>query len=153
MLRISPSCIVSITTKNKSSYNYCRPSAISNTFLSSSFTTDGMNNNTDVKTIAECEERNGTNGQDLWVVVDSYVLDLTLFVQHHPGSARKIINKTKQVGPVISNHFLDHFGHTVRAFREACQQYDKFKTPVNLTFPETGPDIPVVVIGKIQQET
>lgn len=102
-------------------------------------------------TLNDCEERNGVNGADLWVVVDSYVLDLTAFIQHHPAGSRKIIQKKKQLGPDITRNFIDHFGHTVRAFREACRQYDKQQTPTVLRFRETPePGVKVVILGKIR---
>ena len=102
-------------------------------------------------TLNDCEERNGVNGADLWVVVDSYVLDLTAFIQHHPAGSRKIIQKKKQLGPDITRNFVDHFGHTVRAFREACRQYDKQQTPTVLRFRETPePGVKVVILGKIR---
>lgn len=99
--------------------------------------------------LKDCEKRDGANGEKLWVVVDSYVLGLADFVHHHPGSACKIILKRNQVGPDLTAQFLDHFGRTVRAFRDACQQYDARQTPVSLRFPETGPEVEVTIIGKI----
>jgi len=85
------------------------------------------------------------------VVVESYVLDLTDFVQHHPAGARKIIAKKKQLGPDITPNFVDHFAHTVRTFREACKQYDKFQTPTVLRFHETPePGVEVVIVGKLR---
>ena len=79
----------------------------------------------------------------------SYVLDLTKFIKHHPGTARKIINERREAID-ISLNFLDHFGHTVRAFREACKQYEAGQVPVILTFSETGKEHEVVIIGKVE---
>lgn len=97
----------------------------------------------------ECEKHNSR--EDFWVVVDSYVLDLSTFLAHHPAGARKIINKRRQVGPDTTSNFLDHFGHTVRTFREACRQYDRKLSPVVLRFKESGDQHEVLVIGKIAQ--
>lgn len=105
-------------------------------------------------TLEECARHDGSNHDgsagSLWVVVDRYVLDLTAFVAHHPGSKKKIINKRRERGPDISSNLLDHFGHTVQTFREACRRYDADPTgaPVRLKFRETG-DMEVLVIGKI----
>jgi cytochrome b involved in lipid metabolism len=102
-------------------------------------------------TLEECKTNDGSNGGRLWVVVDSYVLDLTAFIEHHPAGARKIINKRKEMGPDISPNFLDHFGHTVEAFRDACKQYERDpRAPVKLKFRETG-DVEVRVIGRIKE--
>lgn len=101
----------------------------------------------------EVKRRNGTNGE-FWVVVDSYVLDLTKFLDHHPGSARKIINRRNKSVDITSN-FVDHFGHTVRTFREACRDYDSTRRPVVLKFRETEslPDADVVIVGKIEDDS
>jgi cytochrome b involved in lipid metabolism len=101
-------------------------------------------------TLEECQGRDGNNGRELWVVVESYVLDISSFLKHHPGSAEKIVNKRKELGVDITRNFVDHFGHTVRAFRKACQEYDKFGAHVQLRFNETD-DATVFVIGKIQK--
>ena len=82
----------------------------------------------------------------LWVIVDSYTLDLTSFIQHHPGSAQKIIRRRNKSVDVSSN-FLDHFGHTVCTFREDCKQYDQEKTAVVMKFPEDSGE--VFIIGKV----
>lgn len=103
-------------------------------------------------TLHECEERNGLDGADLWVVVESYVLDITAFVNYHPGTATKIIQKRKQLGVDITPNFVDHFGHTVSAFRKACKQYEEQQSPVTLQFRERPqPGVQVVILGKIQQ--
>jgi cytochrome b involved in lipid metabolism len=81
----------------------------------------------------------------------SYVLDLTAFLHHHPAGARKIMQKKEQLGADITRNFLDHFGHTVQTFRQACAQYDEQQTPVILRFRETPkPGVQVVIVGKIQ---
>mmetsp|Transcript_18115 Transcript_18115/g.39482 ORF Transcript_18115/g.39482 Transcript_18115/m.39482 type:complete len:107 (-) Transcript_18115:57-377(-) len=100
-------------------------------------------------TLNDCAERNGVDGADFWVVVASYVLDLTAFLQHHPAGACKIIQKKKQLGADITRNFVDHFGHTVQHFRQACQQYDQQQTPIVLQFRET-PGVKVVILGKIR---
>ena len=82
----------------------------------------------------------------LWVIVNRCVRDLTSFIQHHPGSAQKIIQRRNKSVDVSSN-FLDHFGHTVRTFREACKRYDQVKNAVVLKFPEASGE--VFIIGKV----
>ena len=82
----------------------------------------------------------------LWVIVNRCVLDLTSFIQHHPGSAQKIIQRRNNSVDVSLN-FLDHFGHTVRTFREGCKRYDQEKTAVVLKFPEASGE--VFIIGKV----
>lgn len=104
-------------------------------------------------TLQDCDKHNGVDGADLWVVVESFVLDLTAFLEHHPAGARKILQKRSELGPDITPNFVDHFGHTVRAFREACRKYENQqneKSPVALLFRET-PGIEVVVIGKLRR--
>ena len=85
-----------------------------------------------------------------WVIVDSYVLDLASFLQKHPAGANKIIERRKKSVDLSSN-FLDHFGHTVRAFRVACKEYESSskQNAVVLKFPEVvGGE--VLIIGKVQ---
>jgi cytochrome b involved in lipid metabolism len=80
-----------------------------------------MSNNTFSR---EEVSNHGTAEKGLWVIVDGYVLDLTSFIQHHPGSAPKIIQRCNKSVDVLLK-FLDHFGHTVRTFREACTRNDQ----------------------------
>ena len=96
----------------------------------------------------EVSSHNGENGAAIWAIIDSYVLDLTAFIQHHPGSAKKIINRRNKSIDISSN-FLDHFGHTVRSFREACRKYDRREEVVVLTFPEAKGE--VHIIGKVKR--
>eukprot|EP00578_Thalassiosira_sp_NH16_P017729 CAMPEP_0181127630 /NCGR_PEP_ID=MMETSP1071-20121207/28303_1 /TAXON_ID=35127 /ORGANISM="Thalassiosira sp., Strain NH16" /LENGTH=104 /DNA_ID=CAMNT_0023213387 /DNA_START=267 /DNA_END=581 /DNA_ORIENTATION=- len=91
----------------------------------------------------DCQERGG-----IWVIIDNYVLDLTSFIDHHPAGAKKIINRRKNSVDVSSN-FLDHFGHTVRSFRDACQRYDRTNQTVVLRFPNVVGE--VLIIGKVAQ--
>mmetsp|Transcript_30589 Transcript_30589/g.56093 ORF Transcript_30589/g.56093 Transcript_30589/m.56093 type:complete len:164 (+) Transcript_30589:60-551(+) len=88
----------------------------------------------------------GEEGGLLWVIVNDYVLDLTSFAQHHPAGAQKIIDRRKKSIDITSN-FLDHFGHTVLSFREACQRYDQEEETVVLEFSETVGK--VRIIGKM----
>eukprot|EP00578_Thalassiosira_sp_NH16_P015330 CAMPEP_0181120874 /NCGR_PEP_ID=MMETSP1071-20121207/24412_1 /TAXON_ID=35127 /ORGANISM="Thalassiosira sp., Strain NH16" /LENGTH=104 /DNA_ID=CAMNT_0023205605 /DNA_START=230 /DNA_END=544 /DNA_ORIENTATION=+ len=91
----------------------------------------------------DCQERGG-----IWVIIDNYVLDLTSFIGHHPAGAKKIIDRRKNSVDVSSN-FLDHFGHTVRSFRDACQRYDRTNQTVVLRFPNVVGE--VLIIGKVAQ--
>ena len=85
-------------------------------------------------------EQDGMDGRKFWACVDSYVLDLTSFLQHHPAGAQKII-KRREKSVDISSNFLDHYAHTVRAFREACQQYEE-----NLSLHQQGDEKRVVEV-------
>ena len=72
------------------------------------------------QTLAAIETR------DDWVVVDSYVLDLSDFWEHHPGGGHRIAAKRTQLGtPDITGNFVDHFAETVQTFRDACRQFDE----------------------------
>jgi cytochrome b involved in lipid metabolism len=104
-----------------------------------------MDNN--IYTWEEVTNRNGTNEMEYWVIVDNYVLDLTSFLQHHPAGAQKIIQRRKKSIDISSN-FIDHFGHTVRSFRQACHEYDRSMETVVLKFPEAKGE--VLIIGKIR---
>ena len=86
-------------------------------------------------------------GKGYWVIVDSYVLDLTAFLRHHPASARKIIHRRNKSIDISSN-FLDHFGHTIRTFRDACRKHDRTGEVVTFRFSEVAEH--VHLIGKVQ---
>jgi len=89
------------------------------------------------------------------VVIDGYVLDLTEFLEHHPAGKEKILEKMKEARakdpaaaiPDISANFLDHYGHTVRKFRQSVKLFNEGKKPVTFTFKET-PDAPVTITGR-----
>jgi len=85
---------------------------------------------------------------DFWVVIDGYVLDLSAFLQQHPGTPSKIVKKRQQVGPDVSNNFLDHFGHTVKTFREACRRFEEARQPITFTFAER-PKSSIKILGKV----
>eukprot|EP00931_Biecheleriopsis_adriatica_P106407 TRINITY_DN80869_c0_g1_i1.p1 TRINITY_DN80869_c0_g1~~TRINITY_DN80869_c0_g1_i1.p1 ORF type:complete len:134 (+),score=19.36 TRINITY_DN80869_c0_g1_i1:48-449(+) len=95
----------------------------------------------------ECEKHDREG--DLWVVVDSYVVDLSAFLAHHPGTASRILQKRKAEGADISRNFLDHFGHTVKTFRKACQEFDRSQQPVSFSFKEV-PSAEVIIRGKLK---
>ena len=79
--------------------------------------------------------------------IDGYVCDLTHFVAHHPGSEAKILAKLRN-GPDISANFLDHFGHTVAAFRTAARAFDRGAgEAVTFEFKER-PGVPVSIVGR-----
>ena len=86
-------------------------------------------------------------GESFWVVVDGYVLDITQFLPEHPGMLKKIMMARERLGPDISPNFLDHFPHTVAAFREACRNFDKRGQPVSLQFKESKS--PVLIIARV----
>jgi Cytochrome b5-like Heme/Steroid binding domain len=93
------------------------------------------------------------------VIVDSYVLDLSQFIEHHPGSAKKIRHKRRELGttPDISRNFLDHFSFTVQTFRQACRDFDAQQQPVTFRFMEgtnrtVATEANVVIVGKIESK-
>eukprot|EP00406_Dinophysis_acuminata_P067604 CAMPEP_0179279504 /NCGR_PEP_ID=MMETSP0797-20121207/36148_1 /TAXON_ID=47934 /ORGANISM="Dinophysis acuminata, Strain DAEP01" /LENGTH=192 /DNA_ID=CAMNT_0020988135 /DNA_START=36 /DNA_END=612 /DNA_ORIENTATION=+ len=57
---------------------------------------------------------------DLWGVVDGYVLDLTGFVGSHPGGVGKILGITREGDFSFARGANAHFGATASAFREAA---------------------------------
>ena len=86
-----------------------------------------------------------------WAITENYVVDLTSFLDHHPGGVQKIMTRKDKSVDITSN-FMDHFGHTVSAFREACRQFDQMggEDATVLKFRETG-DAEVKIIGKIKR--
>eukprot|EP00927_Polykrikos_kofoidii_P005071 TRINITY_DN12024_c0_g1_i1.p2 TRINITY_DN12024_c0_g1~~TRINITY_DN12024_c0_g1_i1.p2 ORF type:complete len:139 (-),score=25.25 TRINITY_DN12024_c0_g1_i1:182-568(-) len=96
--------------------------------------------------MAEVEPHNQEG--DLWVVVDSYVLDLSDFLRHHPGTSQRIMQKREEVGPDISSNFLDHFRHTVQTFRDACRELEQTHQPVSYHYKEV-PSFNVTILGKV----
>ena len=82
-----------------------------------------------------------------WVIVDSYVLDLTKFLRHHPSGAQKIVKRRNKSIDIGSN-FLDHFAHTVRTFREACSKHDATGQVVSFRFKEVD-QYSVSILGKV----
>lgn len=103
-------------------------------------------------TFDEVRKYDGSTGNgDFFVIIDSYVVDLTSFLQKHPAGAQKIL-KRRDKNVDISSNFLDHFSHTVRTFRQACQEYDRLPEgvedqKVSFQFKET-PGINVSIVGK-----
>merc|ERR1740122_41363 len=97
--------------------------------------------------IEECQKHDSY--EDFWAVVDSYVLDLSAFLAHHPGTAKRIMQKRQTDGVDITRNFLDHFGHTVTTFRDACQVFDRIQQPVSFKFSEV-PSVEVVIRGKVK---
>ena len=79
--------------------------------------------------------------------IDGYLVDLTNFMDHHPGSKAKIVRRREKNFDISSN-FLDHFGHTVTRFRQATREFDRNGgSPVTFTFKET-PNAPVIIVGR-----
>mmetsp|Transcript_31629 Transcript_31629/g.47167 ORF Transcript_31629/g.47167 Transcript_31629/m.47167 type:complete len:116 (-) Transcript_31629:269-616(-) len=87
---------------------------------------------------------------DLWAIIENYVVDLTDFLTHHPGSTQKILSKRKQLGVDISPNFVDHFGHTVSTYRDACRRFEdgRCQEIVEFTFRERGGNV-VKIVGKV----
>ena len=109
---------------------------------------DDNNNNNNNISRSQVQYNDGTHNRKLWVIVDGYILDVTQFADHHPAGAKKIIDRrAKSID--ISSNFLDHFGHTVRAFRDACRRYDETQSTVALQFKEVATE--VFIIGKVDQ--
>ena len=100
-----------------------------------------------VFSLEEIREHDDPEGKGFWVVVDSYVLDLTAFVRKHPAGARKILQR-RQKSLDIAPNFLDHFGHTVRTFRDACRKHESTGEPVTFRFSEVAEH--VHLLGKVR---
>ena len=87
---------------------------------------------------------------DFWVVINGYVVDISNFISHHPGSMEKIKLKRKQVGPDVTSNFVDHFRHTVSVFRNACKRYDNMPKGQGICFEfEETPGVQLKIIGKV----
>ncbi|CAD7945346.1 unnamed protein product [Amoebophrya sp. A25] len=96
--------------------------------------------------VTRAEVLKHSSREDLWVVANGYVLDLSAFVAHHPGSEAKIMRKRRGNVDITSN-FVDHFGYTVQTFRKACAEFDRIQEPVKFTFRDLG-QFPVIILGK-----
>mmetsp|Transcript_56049 Transcript_56049/g.112341 ORF Transcript_56049/g.112341 Transcript_56049/m.112341 type:complete len:110 (-) Transcript_56049:240-569(-) len=91
------------------------------------------------------------SGEDrLLVGIDGYLVDLTDFVDHHPGSKAKILEKRAK-SLDISGNFLDHFGRTVSTFRAATKEFEasRGEKPVTFAFKER-PNAPVTIVGRMK---
>ena len=95
----------------------------------------------------EVANHSDANDGGYWAVIEGYVVDLSEFLAHHPAGAKKITNRKEKSIDITSN-FIDHFGHTVRAFRDACKQFEKTGHAVTFSFEETS-NISVRIIGKV----
>ena len=91
----------------------------------------------------ECHRHNDAHG-DYWVVIESYVVDLSNFVQHHPGTTSRILPKKAK----STSNFVDHFGHTVCNLRQACRDFEATGRPVTFQFAER-PQSMVTIVGKL----
>ena len=71
--------------------------------------------------------------EDLWVVADGYVANITSFVAQHPGGIEKILTlKNRSEGFSFSTHFK----HTSEEYATACALYESQGggVPVTLDF-------------------
>ncbi|VEU34955.1 unnamed protein product [Pseudo-nitzschia multistriata] len=100
-----------------------------------------------VFSLEDVHNHDDPDGDGLWVIVDSYVLDLTAFLQKHPAGGKKILQRRNKAIDISSN-FLDHFGHTVRTFKDACREHEKTGERVTFRFKEVAE--PVHLIGKVR---
>ena len=97
-------------------------------------------------TYEEVSRHNNAEG-GYWVIIDSYVVDLSSFLRYHPAGAQKILQRRNKSIDISSN-FLDHFSHTVKRFREACQEYERIQRNVVVRFPEADKG-EVLIIGRV----
>ena len=75
------------------------------------------------------------------------MLDLTDFIDVHPGTKARIMGKLAN-GIDITPNFVDHYGHTVATFRAACKKFEQNGgEAVSFTFRER-PKNPIRVVGK-----
>ena len=91
----------------------------------------------DAITREEVERHDGAEGGGYWVVIEGYVVDLTSFLDAHPAGAGKIVARRRGSVDVTSS-FVDHFGRTVRSFRDACRRFDETGRSVAIAFRETA---------------
>ena len=102
--------------------------------------------------VDEIEQHNDALGGFFWVMIESYVLDLSEFLHHHPKDTggRKIVQKRQKLGVDITPNFIDHCSHTVAKFRQATQTLERKNDgkPVTFQFQEV-PDVNVTILGKL----
>ena len=86
----------------------------------------------------------------LMLAINGYIVDLTDFAAHHPGTKARILDKRAKNFD-ISRNFLDHFGHTVKTFCVATQEFEGNgdNRPATFTFKER-PNALVRIIGWIK---
>jgi hypothetical protein len=77
--------------------------------------------------------------EDLWVVADGFVVDISSFVQRHPGGAKTIreacaTSAGSSSSSSSSFSFSSHFRHTQLHFQRACLRGEEEGFPVTLTF-------------------
>merc|ERR1712216_177117 len=80
------------------------------------------------------EVRQHSTKNDLWGIVDGYVLDLTDFVKHHPGGVDNIMKILHENNFSFSRGANAHFGATAAAFAEACKDFENQGRPEGFEF-------------------
>mmetsp|Transcript_87414 Transcript_87414/g.168251 ORF Transcript_87414/g.168251 Transcript_87414/m.168251 type:complete len:163 (-) Transcript_87414:173-661(-) len=71
---------------------------------------------------------------DLWGVIDGYVVDLTGFVKDHPGGLGNIMKITREKQFSFARGANAHFGVTAFAFEEACRDFESKGEPSGYEF-------------------
>jgi len=104
--------------------------------------------------LEEIQQHNDSQRYNFWVVIESYVLDLSAFLKHHPGSERKILQKREKLGVDITQNFVDHFRHTVDTFRQAARKMENKSDgqPLSFQFREV-PGVDVTILGKLESNS
>ena len=105
----------------------------------------------DAITREEVERHDGAENGGYWVIIEGYVLDLTSFLEVHPAGAAKIVARRRKSVDITSNS-IDHFGHTVRSFRDACRRFDETGCAVAIAFRETaGSGGEARIVGRVRR--
>mmetsp|Transcript_30221 Transcript_30221/g.44676 ORF Transcript_30221/g.44676 Transcript_30221/m.44676 type:complete len:91 (-) Transcript_30221:1726-1998(-) len=88
----------------------------------------------------------------IYLVVPIHFSSFFVFVfeTFHPGEGtiRRILKK-RYKGIDITFNFIDHFDHTVAAFRRACQSFHNQSQPITFSFREVT-NKNVTVLGKLE---
>ncbi len=72
---------------------------------------------------------------DCWIIADGFVLDISLWIQVHPGGIEKILSLKEPNAPHFS--FRTHFKNTREVFERACADFEKEGKPVEVFFDKS----------------
>eukprot|EP00928_Gymnodinium_smaydae_P074690 TRINITY_DN57715_c0_g1_i1.p1 TRINITY_DN57715_c0_g1~~TRINITY_DN57715_c0_g1_i1.p1 ORF type:complete len:137 (+),score=23.43 TRINITY_DN57715_c0_g1_i1:57-413(+) len=78
--------------------------------------------------ISAAEVQQHRSKDSFWVVADGHVVDVTDFIEQHPGGIEKIMSAGNDFS------FRSHFGATYDAFQEACKLFRASGQPMEFTF-------------------
>jgi hypothetical protein len=104
-----------------------------------------------MQTVTAEEVAKHSTEDNLWVVVDSYVVDITDFVKDHPGGVSKILSLKKTSSSSFS--FSSHFNFTSKTFKDACKLYDKGGSPVSVVFDRSRANGGLLSSGEVSSSS